>query len=172
MNKNQYKFTGSDESYTFSNLIYPLLNLIEEFKKKKNIKNLVIWCPFDLKENIEIESIKYFKSNYIKVFEEAGHKVISSHIFEDKDFLNYEPNEEYHIIISNPPFKNKRLFFERALKLNKPFCLLSTASWLNDLGVNNIFNDYELQLIIPNRRARFFNQNGIIGNQPSFKSIY
>ena len=110
-------------------------------------------------------------SNYIKVLEQAGFKVINSHLATGQDFFEYEP-KNYDLIVSNPPFKNKKLFFERVLTFNKPFCLLNTASWLNDGGPNACFNDKDLQLIIPNKRAKFFNENGCIGKQPSFKSIY
>ena len=82
------------------------------------------------------------------------------------------PKENWDIIISNPPFKNKKLFFERVLSFDKPFALVSMVSWLNDGGVYNLFKDKKLQLLIPDKRARFFNENGCIGKQPSFKAIY
>ena len=175
MNINQYKFTGNDESYTYPNLVNILLPYLEEFKNKLDKNNLTIWCPFDLKEDIIIDDITYFKSNYVDIFEKEGYKVISSHILTGEDFFEYEPSEEWDIIVSNPPFKNKKLFFERALSFNKPFVLLAPASWFNDSGVNNIFSSCEdkLSLIVPNRRARFFNnKKECIGNRPSFKSVY
>ena len=173
MNINQYKFTGNDESYTYDALIEPIIPFIEEFRKNKNKtkSELTIWCPFDLKEDIEFNGIKMFKSNYVKIFEKEGYNVIASHIATEQDFFEYEP-EKYDVIISNPPFKNKKLFFERAIGFNKPFALLSPASWINDGGVYNVFKDKKMQLIIPDKRARFFNENGCIGKSPSFKSIY
>jgi len=177
MNVNQYKFTGNDESYTYPELVEIILPFLEKFRERiqKNKSELTIWCPFDLREDLTINGITYFKSNYVDILENNNYKVIASHILTGQDFFNYEPDEKWDIIISNPPFKNKRLFFERALSFNKPFALISMASWLNDSGVNNVFGDYEnkLSLIIPNRRAKFFNNNKeCIGKQPSFKSIY
>jgi hypothetical protein len=44
------------------------------------------------------------------------------------DFYTYEP-DEYDVIITNPPFKNKRMFIERCLSLKKPtFILLPTMT--------------------------------------------
>jgi len=175
MNVNQYKFTGNDESYTYPSLILPLIPFIEKFRESKRIKakkDLIIWCPFDLKEDILYNRIKMFRSNYVDIFEKEGYSVIASHIAIGQDFFEYEPEEDWDIIISNPPFKNKKSFFERAISFNKPFCLLNTASWLNDSGVYNVFKDIKLQLLMPNKRAMFFNEKGLIGKRPSFKSIY
>ena len=175
MNINQLIKTGGDESYTYPNLVRILIPFIEQFKQKLNKQNITIWCPFDLENDIEVNNIKYYASNYVKIFKEQGYKVISSHILTGQDFFEYEPNEDWDIIISNPPFKNKVKFFKRALSFNKPFALVSSASWLNDGGVNKVFKNYQnyLALIIPNRRARFFNNDKkVIGDRPSFKAIY
>ena len=59
-----------------------------------------ILCPFDKEE-----------SNFVKLISKTN-KVIHSHISEGKDFYNYEPNEHWDCIISNPPFTNKRKIFE------------------------------------------------------------
>ena len=175
MKKNQYIKTGSDESYTYPYLIKPLIPFIEEFRTKigiKNKKDLKIWCPFDLKDDLIINGVKYFKSYYVDILEKEGYTIISSHIFTGQDFFEYEP-DDYHIIISNSPFKDKRLFFERAINLGKPFCILNTASWFNDTGVYNTFKNIHLQLLMPDKRAVFFNNEGNdIGTRPSFKAIY
>jgi hypothetical protein len=180
MNVNQYIKTGSNESYTLPYLIEPLIPFIERFRKSKGIKakkDLTIWCPFDLEETLQFDSpelgnITLYRSQYVEIFEREGYKVIASHLITDQDFFEYELDGHYDVIISNPPFQNKKLFFERALEFNKPFCLLNTASWLNDGGVFTLFKDIKLQLLMTNRRAVFFNDKGLIGNRPSFKSIY
>jgi hypothetical protein len=175
MNVNQYKLTSNNEAYTYPTLILPLIPFIEKFRERKGIKNkkdMTIWCPFDLKEDMEFNGIKMFRSNYVDIFEKEGYNVIASHIATGQDFFEYEPEEKWDIIISNPPFKNKKLFFERALSFKKPFALVSMASWLNDSGVYNLFKNERLQLLMPDKRARFFNEKGCIGKQPSFKSIY
>ena len=171
MNKNQYKFTGNDESYTYKGLIEPLLALIEDWATENNLKDPIIWCPFDLEDDMEYNGFKLFRSNYVEVFRNAGYKVVCSHIATGQDFMEYVP-EKWDIIISNPPFKEKRKFLERAYYWRKPFVLLNPLSAINDGLWNSIFAEDDLQLIIPNKRAIFFNENGCIGKSPSFKSGY
>ena len=160
MDKKQYIVTGSDESYTYKGFIYPILPLIQDWCTSNNIESPLIWCPFDKAE-----------SNFVKVLRECGYQVVHSHIETGEDFLEYEP-EHFDIIISNPPFKNKRVFLERAIAFGKPFALVNPLSSINDGLWNDLFVDSELQLIIPKRRARFFNDGGCIGSSPSFKSGY
>ena len=66
---------ASDEVYTPTYAVQPLIKYIKMFNP-----NAVIWCPFDMSH-----------SEYVKVFERAGFKVIHSHIDEDKNFFFYEP---------------------------------------------------------------------------------
>ena len=80
----QDKINKSDEFYTLEYAIKPLLKYIPDDK--------TIWCPFDKAE-----------SNFVKMFEAKGNKVIYGHIEEGKDFFEYEP-ENYDYIISNPPY--------------------------------------------------------------------
>jgi tRNA1(Val) A37 N6-methylase TrmN6 len=63
-----------------------------------------------------------------KVFKNEGFNVIHSHIDNGQDFLSYEPTEQYDAIITNPPFSIKNKIFERCIELNKPFCLLMSAT--------------------------------------------
>lgn len=99
-----YKKNSSDEYYTPQNAIEPILKYITKEK--------VVWCPFDLEH-----------SNFVKMIKKHGCKVIHSHISEDKDFFNYEP-DNYDYIISNPPFSIKGEVFERLFSLNKKFAML------------------------------------------------
>ena len=152
MRVEQYRFTGSDESYTYPALITPIIH----FLKKRGFKT--IWCPFDSD-----------KSFYPKLLRVAGFDVINTHT----DFYKEQPDREFDAIVSNPPFTNKKQIFERAMSFNKPFALVAPASWINDGGVNNVFDDKKLQLFIPDKRPRFYNEQGeCIGKQPSFKAIY
>lgn len=96
---------ASDEVYTPSYAVRPLLKYINP--------NSVIWCPFD-DEN----------SEYVKIFREEGYRVIASHIDEGKNFFEYEPEELYDVIISNPPFSIKDEILARLYELDKPYALL------------------------------------------------
>ena len=99
---------ASDEVYTPTYAVTPLIKYIKMFNP-----NAVIWCPFDTPQ-----------SEYVKVFSQAGFKVIYSHIDEGKNFFFYEPEEHYDIIISNPPFSIKDMIIKRLYELNKPYAML------------------------------------------------
>ena len=96
---------ASDEVYTPAYAVKPILKYIKQ--------DSIVWCPFDTEE-----------SEYVKLIREAGHKVISSHIDEDKNFFFYEPEEHYDYIISNPPFSIKDEILARLYELNKPYAML------------------------------------------------
>lgn len=95
----------SDEVYTPSYAIAPLLKYVK--------KSDIIWCPFDTED-----------SEYVKIFKKNGNKVIYSHIDLGQNFFDYEPNEKYDFIISNPPFSIKDDVIKRLSELNKPFAML------------------------------------------------
>lgn len=119
----------------------------------------MVWCPFDGVESNFVQEIS--KSN----------KVISSHISEDKDFYTYEPPEKWDVIISNPPFTNKRKIFERALSFDKPFALMMSNTWLNDSAPKQLFLTRDLQLLMFDKRIKFLN-NGIVNNKITFSTSY
>ena len=98
-------------------------------------------------------------------------KVVRSHISEGKDFYNYEPEEHWDVIVSNPPFTNKRKIFERALSFEKPFALIMSLTWMNDSAPKQLFKDKDLQLLMFDKRIKFSN-NGIVQNKITFSSAY
>lgn len=152
-----YQQGGGDEQYTPRYGVEVLLPHIQHLKDKK------IWLPFDKED-----------SEFFKVLSGNGFNVIFSHIESGLDFLNYEP-ESWDIIISNPPYKNKRLYWERAMSFNKPFALLLPLNILSDSIINSTMSgvNREFQLLIPSRRMRFFNnKTKEIGKQPTFKAAY
>lgn len=115
MQNNQvyYQQGGGDEQYTPKYGVEVLLPHIQHLKDK------IIWLPFDKED-----------SQFVKVLRENGFKVVYSHIEDGKDFLTYEP-KEWDVLISNPPYKNKRVYWERALDLLKPFALHGGISLKN-----------------------------------------
>ena len=146
-----YSNGNNDECITLDYAVKPILKYIP--------KDAVIWCPFDTAESEFVKQIS--KTN----------KVIHSHISEGKDFYNYEPEEHWDIIISNPPFTNKRKIFERALSFNKPFALIMSNTWLNDSAPKQLFKNKDLQLLMFEKRMKFIN-NGKIDNKITFSSSY
>ena len=147
-----YSKGKNDECYTPIEGVMPIIKYIP--------KDKIIWCPFDTED-----------SNFVKLFIDQGYKVISSHINNGQDFYTYEPNEDWDIIVSNPPYTNKRKIFERAIGFNKPFALLMTNTWLNDSAPKQLFKDIDLQLLMFEERIKYWN-NGLQLDKITFSSSY
>jgi hypothetical protein len=96
--------------------------------------------------------------------------VVFSHINTGQNFFNYEP-VQWDIIISNPPFTNKRKYFERALSFKKPFALIMTNIWLNDAAPKQLFKEKQLQLLMFDKRMKFINST-ITKHKITFSSSY
>jgi hypothetical protein len=96
---------SGDEVITPFLAVIPLLKYIP--------KNKIIWCSCD--EDW---------SAYVQLFRENGYKVINSCLKNGQDFFEYEPDEQWDILITNPPFSLKDKWLERCYGFNKPFALL------------------------------------------------
>lgn len=140
----------NDECYTPAYAVIPLLKYLERFKGK------TIWCPFDTAD-----------SEFVKVLTANGYTVVYSHLEYGQDFYTYEP-EHWDLLVSNPPFTNKRKIFERALSFNKPFALLMSLTWLNDSAPKQLFSEKDLQLLMFDRRIKFKG----LGDKITFSSAY
>lgn len=140
----------NDECLTLRESVTPILKYIP--------KNAIVWCPFDKAESEFVKQIG------------VNNEVIFSHIDDGKDFYTYEPNN-WDVIVSNPPFTNKRKIFERALSFNKPFALIMSNTWLNDSAPKQLFRNRDLQLLMFDKRMKF-NNNGTINNKITFSSSY
>lgn len=134
-------FSVNDEKFTPRYAVLPILKYLPEGK--------TVWCPFDTKN-----------SEFVIVLQENGFEVVYSHISTGEDFFEYEP-EHWDIIVSNPPFSNKKEVFERCLGFGKPFALLISNLWLNDASPSRIFKDKELQLLLFNKRIQYDDKNRI-----------
>lgn len=103
---------ASDEVYTPAYAVKPLLKYISTYFDD----DATIWCPFDKED-----------SEYVKIFRADGYHVIATHIDdveENHNFFEYEPNEPYNLIISNPPFSIKDNVLKRLYELGKPYAIL------------------------------------------------
>jgi len=121
-----------------------------------------VWCHFDTEH-----------SEFVKQIRKNGNAVIVSHLDDGRDFFEFEPIE-WDVIVSNPPFKNKRAFFERALSFGKPFALIMTNAWLNDRYSKQVFIDAkrQMQLLMFDKRMKFTNLDGRPNNKITFSSSY
>jgi len=150
--KLMYSEGNNDECYTPAYSVTPILKYIP--------KDAKVWCPFDTKESEFVKQIG--KQNL----------VISTHISTGQDFLTYTPDFEWDVIVSNPPFTNKRKFFERALSFEKPFALIMTNTWLNDSAPKQLFKDKDLQLLMFDKRMKFHSPDGRPNDKITFSSSY
>ena len=149
--KLMYSGGNNDECYTPDYGVKPILKYIP--------KDAVVWCPFDTPQ-----------SEFVKQIEQQN-EVIYSHINTGRNFFEYEPYE-WDVIVSNPPFTDKRKFFERALSFNKPFALIMTNTWLNDSAPMRLFKDKDLQLLMFDKRMKFLSPDGRDNNKITFSSSY
>ena len=146
-----YSGGNNDECYTPDYAVQPILEYIPQ--------DVTVWCPFDTEESEFVKQIS--KTN----------PVTYSHLDKGQDFFQYQPSE-WDIIVSNPPFSNKKKFFKRALAFNKPFALIMTNTWLNDSTPKILFKDKDLQLLMFDKRMEFVNPNGQVNNKITFSSSY
>lgn len=146
-----YSAGSNDECYTPAYGVTPILKYIP--------KDVTVWCPFD-----------DMSSEFVKQISKQN-PVVHSHINNDQDFYNYEPNH-WDVIVSNPPFTGKRKIFERALSFNKPFALIMTNTWLNDAAPKQLFKERELQLLMFDKRIKFISPDGRDNSKITFSSSY
>jgi len=149
--KLMYSEGNNDECYTPKYGVTPILKYIP--------KNAKVWCPFD---TIDSEFVKQISKQ---------NEVVFTHICYGQDFLTYEP-DNWDVIVSNPPFTNKRKFFERALSFEKPFALIMTNTWLNDSAPKQLFKDKDLQLLMFDKRMKFVSPDGRPNDKITFSSSY
>ena len=116
-------------------------------------KDMVIWSPFSRDEH-----------HYADYLRELWYNVINTHYnpntWEWHDFLTYEPDFHFDVIIDNPPFKWKTKYVEKAFSYWKPFALFLPLASFSDNWIPNLFmtNNAEPQLLIPDKRTQFENQ--------------
>lgn len=146
-----YSNGGGDEAYTPAYGVQPILKYIPQ--------NAIVWCPFD---TIDSEFVKQISKQ---------NEVVFTHINYGQDFLTYEP-KNWDVIVSNPPFTNKRKFFERALSFEKPFALIMTNTWLNDSAPKQLFKEKDLQLLMFDKRMKFHSPDGRPNDKITFSSSY
>ena len=138
-----------NEYFTPRVLVKPIVKYVQP--------SSTIWCPFDTEH-----------SEFVKILRECGHKVIPTHIWHGQDFFEYEPDEHYDYIISNPPFTRKLDVLKRLYELGTPFAMIMGLPILNYNEINNFyFNlDEDLQLLIVDKKVSFD------GNTSSFNNSY
>ncbi len=134
------KVAGSqnDEFYTPLYAVEPIFKYIKP--------NSRIWCPFDTED-----------SYYVKYAQTQGHRVVSTHISEGKDFFQMNPKPgSFDYIISNPPYSLKTEVFERLFQLDIPFAMLVGVVGLFESKKRfEMFRDNKFEIMYFDKRVSF-----------------
>lgn len=77
-------------------------------------------------------------------------------LHEKEDFYD---NDKGEIVVSNPPFSDKKNIIKRLIELDKPFILLMPQNTINNVYIKELLKD-NLQILIPRKRIHFI-RNGI-----------
>lgn len=145
------KNLNGDEYYTPDYVVEAILPYI---KNNKDIK--VIWCPFD-KEY----------SEFVKILKREGYEVINTHIDHGQDFLTYEPDFDFDLIISNPPFSIKNEVFKKVISYNKKWALLMSATSVQSASFIKILSkEKQLNNLMFDKRISYS------GERPPFPSWF
>jgi hypothetical protein len=59
--------------------------------------------------------------NLAQALRQAGFKVIATDIKEGKDFLTWQRDDDWHCLLTNPPYSQKNEFLARAYALGRSF---------------------------------------------------
>jgi len=82
---------------------------------------------------------------------ELGYNVIHN----DIDFYENYDKYEYDIIVSNPPFSDKKKVFDKLKHIDKPFIMIVPISTITKKFFKDNFKDDDITMLIPNKRLQF-----------------
>jgi hypothetical protein len=146
--------SGNDEFYTPEYAIKPILKYIKP--------GSTVWCPFDTEESL-----------FVKLFREAGHDVIATHINQGLDF--FETNMECDYIISNPPYSKKGEVLSRLFDIGMPFAMLiGVVGLFESQNRFEMFKNNNFEVMYLNRRVAYFKdyEEQKPSLNPPFSSVY
>ena len=149
-------FNIKDEYYTpkiLVDILEPYIKLWHDNYITKHKRDPIFWCPFDT-EN----------SEFCLFLKDSNYKYVHSHIKDNYDFFNLNP--QFDCAISNPPFSTKLEVFNRLFELKKPFAMIMNMMVINYQIMGDLFVENKIQLLIPNKKVSFD------GNGSSFSSGY
>ena len=101
------------------------------------------------------------KGNLVKAFSEYGFETIGTDILGEKDFLKWLPVDDFHCIITNPPFSLKQQFLERCYELKRPFALLLPLTTFETAKRQKLFKENGLEVIFMPKRINFETPNKV-----------
>lgn len=140
-----------DNLYTPDYAIEPLLKYIP--------KGITIW-----------ECCDFGGSKITRLLKKHGCNVISTD--KEENFFEYKPNENFDMIITNPPYSLKDDFIKKCYEWNKPFCLLLPITSLEGKTRGAMFRKYGIEVMVfdsrveylDNKRGNWFNTSWFCHN--------
>lgn len=124
------------------------------------LKPLLKWIP---KEFHVIWECSCGKGNLVNTLKEKGFICNGTDIIGGYDFLKcetYDELKDYDCIITNPPYKYKQQFLEKACNLNKPFAFLLPLTTFETKKRQKLFEEHNLQVIFMDKRINFETPSG------------
>jgi hypothetical protein len=158
MNKNKLPILKINDEYETPFKAFNMLTCFNDF-----LTNKTIWDPFVCETELAGKRIK----ECLPTIKEVIH---------DKKFnLMKNQNPDFDIIITNPPFSNKKNIWRELLLLKKPFCLLVPLSFLGcKYFIDQLeINQNDITVLFPQQRINYIpiNQNSKTSASP-FHSVW
>lgn len=154
MKKAMINYIQSERNDNLYTPEYAILPLIKYLPKNKNI---TIW-----------ECCDYGDSKITKLLKENGYNVVSTDIVSGFNFLTDEPDFEFDMIITNPPYSIKNEWLQKCYEYNKPFALLLPVTALEGEFRGSLYDKYGISTIILNKRVNFTDKNNVWFNTSWF----
>jgi hypothetical protein len=132
----------------------PLRNGIISFKNDDDYETpKYIWEMLDpyMDKNQTIYDPFYCSGLSKQYLNELGYNVIHN----DEDFYENYDKHEYDIIVSNPPFSDKKKVFNKLKEIDKPFIMIVPVSTITKKFFRDKFKDDDISMLIPNGRLQF-----------------
>ena len=89
------------------------------------------------------------------VLEDHGLEVYETDVAFGVDFLTSDLPEGVDMIVTNPPYSLKDKFLKHCYDLGIPFALLLPLTTLGGMKRTKMYNEYGLEILIPDRRINF-----------------
>jgi hypothetical protein len=111
------------------------------------------------------------KGNLSRALSSRGYDVEATDILEGFDFLVDKP-PMFDCIITNPPFKYKQQFLERAYQLGVPFAFLLPLTTFETTKRQELFKKYGLEVIFFDKRINFETPNQVANSSSWFATAW
>lgn len=131
----QYVATGIDACQTPPRALAPLLPFIP--------RQWTIWEPAS-GEGLLVDALRT-----------AGLMVIESDIITGQDFFEYQPDQAWDCLITNPPYSRKYPWLARCYELGKPFALLLPVETLGAKTAQCLFSQHGIAVLLIHGRVNF-----------------